>query len=565
MKIKKLLLCMSLGAMAVTVSACSKSQTAKDDSGQATTTTQQQTPQKDQVLTVGVGAAVPTLDPGILSDVSSMRVVNDLYEGLVMLNQRDEIIPGVAKSWDISADGKTYTFHLRHDAKWSNGDPVTAENFVYAFRRNLNPEVPNVFNTMFEAIVGAPDIINGKSKDFTTLGVKALDDYTLQISLSHPQPYFLQLMLLTSSYPLHQTEIQKYGQGWAQPGKMVTNGAYMLKEWIPNGHLLAVKNPYYWDKKDVAIETVKYLPIVDLSTEYAQFQSGNLDMTWDVPNGQNIEYYAKKYGDQLQHNTMLGNEYFWFNFKNPDFAKVDVRKALTIVVDRKALVENVTKKGETPSYSVLPDGVQGGLYKDLYKTMPSYNWVSQDMQTRQKEARALLEKAGYSAEHPLKFTLTYDTSPWKKSFVLAVVGMWQQAFGNLIDISLENQEWKVFLQTMDKHQFDIGLLDWKADYNDASDWVELITCGSGNNYGQSCNQEVTENFRKAVSQKDEQAEIPYMTKAIKAAMNDYIILPLYNYSYNHLMSKRIAGFTAKNDHMNMIQSKWLYFKEDKKS
>ena len=556
---------MSLGAMAVAMSACSKSHAAKGDDGQAQTQTAQQTPQKDQILTVGVGAAVPTLDPGVLSDVSSMRVVNDLYEGLVMLNQKDEIIPGVAKSWDISADGKTYTFHLRHDAKWSNGDPVTAENFVYAFRRNLNPEVPNVFNTMFEAIVGAPDIINGKSKDFTTLGVKALDDYTLQISLSHPQPYFLQLMLLTSSYPLHEAEIKQYGQGWAQPGKMVTNGAYMLKEWIPNGHLLAVKNPYYWDKKDVAIETVKYLPIVDLSTEYAQFQSGNLDMTWDVPNGQNIEFYTNKYGDQLQHNTMLGNEYFWFNFKNPDFAKVDVRKALTIVVDRKALVESVTKKGETPSYSVLPDGVQGGLYKDIYKTMPTYSWVSQDMQARQQDAKALLQKGGYSAEHPLTFTVTYDTSPWKKQLVLAVVDMWQKAFGDLIKVSLENEEWKVFLKTMDNHQFDIGLLDWKADYNDASDWVELITCGSGNNYGQSCNQEVTENFRKAVSQKDEQAEIPYMTKAIKAAMNDYIILPLYNYSYNHLMSKRIAGFTAQNDHMNMIQSKWLYFKENTES
>ena len=146
---------MSLGAMAVAMSACSKSHAAKGDDGQAQTQTAQQTPQKDQILTVGVGAAVPTLDPGVLSDVSSMRVVNDLYEGLVMLNQKDEIIPGVAKSWDISADGKTYTFHLRHDAKWSNGDPVTAENFVYAFRRNLNPEVPNVFNTMFEAIVGA--------------------------------------------------------------------------------------------------------------------------------------------------------------------------------------------------------------------------------------------------------------------------------------------------------------------------------------------------------------------------------------------------------------------------
>ncbi|WP_119328929.1 peptide ABC transporter substrate-binding protein [Cysteiniphilum halobium] len=565
MKIKKLLLCMSLGVVAVAMSACSKSQSTKNDSGQAQTVTQQQTSTKDQVLTVGVGAAVPTLDPGILSDISSFRVANDLYEGLVTLNQKDEIIPGVAQSWDVSPDGKTYTFHLRHDAKWSNGDPVTAENFVYAFRRNLNPEVPNVFNTMYEAIVGAPDIINGKSKDFASLGVKAIDNYTLQISLSHPQPYFIQLMLMPSSYPLHKAEIEKYGQGWAQPGKMVSNGAYVLKEWVPNGHLLAVKNPYYWDKKHVAIETVKYLPIVDLSTEYAQFQSGNLDMTWDVPNGKSIEFYAKKYGAQLQHNTMLGNEFFWFNFKNPDLAKVDVRKALTIAVDRKAIVESVTKKGETPSYSVLADGVQGGLYKDIYKTMPSYSWVSQDMAKRQQEAKQLLEKAGYSEEHPLKFTVVYDTLQWKKELVLAVIGMWQQAFGNLIDVSLENQEWKVFLQTMNNHQFDVGLLDWKADYNDASDWVELMTCGSGNNYGQSCNQEVTENFRKAVSQKNEQDEIPYMTKAIKAAMNDYIILPLYNYSYSHLMSKRIAGFTAQNDHMNQIQSKWLHFKEDTKS
>lgn len=517
------------------------------------------TTESQKPLTISVGAAVPTLDPGIVSDASSLRVLMDLDEGLVMYGLQGQMVPGIAKSWSVSQDGTVYTFHLRHDAKWSNGKSVTAQNFVYAFQRNLNPSTPNVFNTMFEAIKNAPAYLKGKI-GADQLGVSAPDPWTFQITLSHPQPYFLKLMYLACTYPLYKPAIDKYGQDWAQPGTIVTDGPYNLKEWIPNGHLLAVKNPYYWDKAHVAIPQVKYLPIVDPTTEYSHFLAGDLDITWSIPTGKGFQYYKKKFGRQLIHNTMLANEYFWFNFKNPNFAKLSVRKALTMAVNRNILVTQVTKNGETPSYSVLPDGVQNSKYKSIYKHVPDYAWVDQNMSIRNATAKKLLQDAGYSAAHPLTFNVLYDTSPWKKNLVMAVIGMWQQAFGDMIDVTAENQEWKVFLQTTEGHHFDMALLDWKADYDDASDWVELVTCGSGNNYGQSCNMKTTNYFEQAVRQPTQAQAIPYMTKAIQAAMENYVILPLYNYSYNHLVSKRVGGMTAQDNTTNTFRTKWFYFK-----
>ncbi len=547
-KLKVLSLASLMALTGYALTACSKSH-ASDNTNK----------EHQKVLTVGVGAAVPKLDPGILSDVSSARVAYDLFEGLVTINQNDEIIPAVAKSWDISKDGKTYTFHLRHNAKWSNGKPVTAYDFVYAFRRNLTPTTPNLFNTFYKSIVNAPEVMKGKLPA-KALGVKAIDKWTLQFKLSHPQPYFLQLMFMPSSYPLYKPDLDKYKDTWAQAGHMVSNGAYELVEWIPNGHILVKKNPYYWDAKDVKINEVKYLPIVKPSAELNNFEAGSLDFTWAVPLGESASHYMKKFGDEFHSNTQLGNEYFWFNFKDPNFAKLKVRKALTMTVDRKAIVNNVLRMGQMPSYTVLPAGVQGGLYKDVYQGAKGYQWVDQSMKQRAKEARALLHEAGYSSAHPLTFTILYDTQPWKKRLVLSVIGMWQKAFGKMIHVSIMNQEWKVFLQSMDNHQFQMGLLDWKADYNDASDWVELVTCGSGNNYGQSCNMKTTKYFEKAVSQPTEKASIPYMTKAIHSAMEDYAILPLYDMAYDHLVSSEVGGYNSSYSHMNVVMSKWLYFK-----
>ncbi|MFZ9035264.1 MAG: peptide ABC transporter substrate-binding protein [Francisellaceae bacterium] len=554
MKRKKIIMCLT--AAALMLSACSNDNKSSTQSKHTSSTAV--VVKNNSILTVGVGAAIPTLDPGVINDATAWRVNNDLFEGLVTLTQDDRIVPALASSWEISKDGTVYTFHLRENAKWSNGNPVTAGDFVYAFRRNLDPNTPNLYASFYKVIKGASAIIDNESKDFNQLGVKAVDDHTLQITLNHPVSYFLDLMLIPASEPLYPPAVKANPTGWANVGSIVSNGPYELKEWVPNGHLSVVKNPYYWNAPKVAIEEVKFLPIVNPSSEYDLYKTGGMDFTWTVPSGQSDQYYKDKFGKNFHTNSYIGNEYFWFNFKDPNFAKWQVRKALTMVVDRKAIVDNITRMGESPSYSVLPDGAEGGIYADIYKkAMPEYAWVNESMAKRNSQAKALLESAGYSSQHPLRFTVLYDTHPLKRQIVLAVISMWQQAFGDLIKVDIENQEWKVFLQSMNTHQFQMGLLDWKADYNDASDWVELITCGSSNNLGLSCNKTVTDNFNKAISTADKSQSQAYMQQAIVAAMNDYIILPLYNLSYNHLVSDRVAGYDSQNNHINQQYSKWF--------
>ena len=229
-------------------------------------------------LIVGNGAGeVPTLDPGKWGDATSLRIIHDLFEGLVFENQKNELLPGIARAWDISKDGKTYTFHLRDNARWSNGKPVTAEDFVFAFRRNIDPKTGAAQKDVFRPILNGEAIIAGK-KPALTPGIKALDNYTLQIQLAYPYPYFLAYLLNPITYPLYPPAIHKWGDGWIQVGKMVSNGPYELKEWVPNGHILVSRQPYYWAKNRIRIKNVIFLPVTS-QAEYNRFVANQIDMT----------------------------------------------------------------------------------------------------------------------------------------------------------------------------------------------------------------------------------------------------------------------------------------------
>ena len=278
------------------------------------------------MINIGLAENVPTLDPAIASDTTSSRVLNDLFEGLVSEDENNNPVPGVAKSWQISKDGKTYTFHLREDAKWSNGEPVTAEDFVFSLKRAIDPKTASVMAVYLNAIGNAKDILAGnKSPD--SLMVKALDNKTLVINLDHPQAFFLSVLVLSTASPVYPPAIKQYGDQWTQPQNMVSNGAYKLDKWVTNGVLSVTKNPYYWGNKEVKVNQVNFYPIPSPSDEYNQFRAGRLDMTYTMPQTASSAQYTKQFGEQFKNVTQLGAYFYWMNVKVPGLERLDVRKA----------------------------------------------------------------------------------------------------------------------------------------------------------------------------------------------------------------------------------------------
>ena len=512
-------------------------------------------------LVVALSSDAPTLDPDLVGDTTSSRVVMDLFEGLVMLDQANNPVPGVAKSWDISEDGKTYTFHLRDNAKWSNGEPVTAQAFVYGLKRELDPATGAPNNTMYSVIKNGKEIMSGEA-DPNTLGIKAINDTTLEISLDHPAPYLLDILVNAGAYPVYIPAVEKNPKGWAQAGTLVSNGAYTLKEWVPNGHILLEKNPNYWDKDNVKIEKVKFLPIPNPSDALNQYKSDQVDITQTVPSGLTAEQYRKMFGDQFINVTQLSSYFYVFNVNAEGVDAVNARKALTMVIDRKAIINSVLRMGQVPIYGLLPVGIQGGEFDGLYKKVPGYEWVNKTMEQRVTQAKSLLESLGYSADKPLEITISYNTDPAHQQIAEVVMQMWKTAFGDLVQAKLLNEEWKVYLQTLQKHNFQVARLGWSADYSQASNFLDLYTCNSSNNNSGICDQSIENNYDMAMNATNQEDYNAYIGKALVSAMKQYPALPLYSYTYSRLVKPYIGGYNYENNHLDVVYSKWLYFKTD---
>lgn len=557
-RLKKLALVMVSMGLSLTLAACGGSSDAKAGSNQKKETNSVAPVGKD-MLVVGNLGEVPTLDPGKWNDNTSLRVLHDLFEGLVGENQADEVVPAVATSWDESKDGLTYTFYLRKDAKWSNGEPVTAEDFVYAFKRNIDPTVGAQQIDVFRPIANGEAIIDGK-KPADSLGVMALDSHTLQIKLDYAYPFFIDTLTNPVTYPLYKPVLDRWGDGWAQPGHMVSNGAYELKSWIVNGSLLEQKNPHYWDAKRVKIDKVKFLP-VNPQAEYSQFLSGQIDMTNTVPSGVTKAQFEQKFGREFYNIPMLGTYYYWFNIKKPGVDKVDVRKALTMVVDRKAIVNSITRLGQLPLYGIMPINIENGSYKDLYKQLPSYDWVDWSMDKRIDKAKKLLIKSGYSAEHPLDIKISFNTLEGHKMIAEAVAQMWQKAFGNLVAVTLYNEEWKVYLQSLRDGNFQVGRMGGIATLNAANNFLDGLTCNHPANYSRFCDKQFDRYYQDGMHAVSLSEYNKNMIVATKIAMNDYVQIPIYNYTYSRLVKNYVGGYHPEKNYMDDVYSKWLYFKK----
>lgn len=504
---------------------------------------------KVQELVRGNGTEVATLDPHKSQGVPESHVIRDLLEGLVNQDGDGNTIPGVAESWETT-DNKTFTFHLRKNAKWSNGDPVTANDFVYSFQRAVDPLTasPYAWYMEYTKMANAKDIVAGK-KDKSELGVKALDDYTLEVTLDTAVPYFVMMMGHTTVKPVHKATVEKFGDQWTKPENFVGNGAFVPNQWVVNERLELVRNENYWDNEHTVLNKVTFLPIENQVAEMNRFLSGELDFTYEVPN-EHFRRLQKEYPEDVNIKGNLCTYYYQFNAQKAPFDDVRVRKAMSYAMDRDIVTKAILGQGQKPAYFLTPEITAG-----FDPVTPEYGQLSQ--KERIAEAKRLLEEAGYTKSNPLEFNLLYNTSENHKKLAVAIASMWKKELG--INAKLENQEWKSYLDSKDTGNFDVARAGWCGDYNEASSFLTLMVSQNttaGQHYKSADYDKVIE---KALSSTSEEERTKLYIDAEKLLAKDMPIAPVYQYVTTRLVSPQLGGYPEGNAE-DKIYSKDLYIK-----
>jgi len=485
----------------------------------------------DQTLRVGNGAEPQTLDPHRAEGVPSSNILRDLFEGLTIEAPDGSVIPGVATHWDISADGRVYTFHLRDDARWSNGDPVTSADFVFGFRRSVDPATMSHYSTILEPIVNARQIINGK-KPPEALGVQAPDAHTFVIRLTGPTPYLPGLLNHSTTYPVHRASVERYGNQFAREGRLIGNGAYRLDEWVVQSHIKLVRNPYYWDNANTTIETVYYYPIENQDAELKRFRADELDITNEIPY-QQLKWIRENLADELVIAPYLGSYYFGYNVTREPFRdNVDLRRALSLAVDRDIITSRITGAGEIPAYGWVPP-VTG-------YTPAKPEWAAWTQAERDAEARRLYARAGYSADRPLTVELLYNTSANHKRLSIAIASMWKKTLG--VKTRLLNQEWKVFLETRRRRETtQVFRAGWIGDYNDAFTFSQMMYSTNEMNHSGYANPRYDALIERAAGEADPAARADMLEQAERILLQDMPIIPIYFYVSKHLVKQWVGG------------------------
>lgn len=493
--------------------------------------------QKD-VIFIGNGAEPKDLDPHVTTGVSEHRIQQNIFEPLVSVHpQTLEPVPGDAESWTVSKDGRVYTFKIRANAKWSNGEPVTAHDYVYSWTRLLKPETASEYAYQGYYIRNGKEFNTGTLKDASKLGVKALDDHTLQVHLVDPTPFFLGLLFHHSLYAVHRKTIETNGIGWTRPGKIVTNGAFMVVGWETNKAITLKPNPHYWDAARVTLKEAHFLPIENLDTEEKLFRSKKLNVTYEVPL-EKIPQWEKDQTGVYQDYPYLGTYFYWINTTRKGLDDKRVRKALCLSVDREQLVKHVTLGHQLPGTMFTPPGTAG-------YTPPSR--MPADL-SRVEEAKKLLAEAGYPNGKGLPaFEILYNTHDGHKKIAEALQQMWKKNLG--VNVTLFNQEWKVYLDSLRQMQFGFGRQGWIADYNDPSTFLNLLVSDNGNNRSGWKNAKYDSLIAKAGSETNKKKRLDYFTQAEEILLDELPVVPLYIYKRHYLKTTNVQGWHSNiEDH-----------------
>lgn len=459
-----------------------QAQTAASTDDKATSETQTPTkttpaPEGKTSISLSGGSEPESLDPHKASDAGSFDIMRQILVGLASSDKTGATIPGLAESWS-NVDEKVWTFKLR-DAKWSNGDPITANDFVYSLRRLTDPTTGSPYGSYLvdAKVVGALDIQEGKAKP-DSLGVKAIDDKTLEITLNEPVPYFPDLLTLPVTYAINQKAVEAHGSKWTEPGNYVVSGAYKLKEWVVNSHITIERNTSYYDDANTKIQAANFLPIPNASTSFNRYKADELDVAGVPP--EQVDKAKAEMADELHTSPRLCTFYLEYNNKQAPFDDIKVRRAIALTIDRETIAEKVMKRGEKPAYQFTPSAIQGmGDVK--------HEWISWDKAKRAEEAKKLLTEAGYSAEKPLKFEILYSTGDVGKMVNTAVAAMVKEQLGGLADPTIINQEWKTSLDTRRQGKYQAAFAGWCADYNEPSTFLNIMRSSNSNNTGKYAN------------------------------------------------------------------------------
>ena len=501
------------------------------------------------ILLRGNGPEPDSLDPQKARSVEAHVVLRDLYECLTSLAKDAGTAPGVAKTWEASPDGLTYTFHLRDNARWSNGDRVTSDDFVFALRRLVDPATASQYAQLIDVVENAPAIVAGRAAP-TTLGVAAPDDATVVVRLSAPAPYLPGLLSFPSTCPVHRPTLEREGARFTKPGVMVSNGAFVLEGWVAGSTISVVRNRKYWNDAATRLDGVKYLQIADESAEFTRYRAGDLHVTAVVPRGQ-YDIVKRDYAAELHISPQLSTYYYGFALDRAPFRDAPgLRRALSLVIDREQLAQVVLRVGELPAYGWVPPGVHD-------YTSQRFDYAGRSMTERMAEARRLYAAAGYSVAKPLRFELRYNSGEVHGRLAVAIAAMWKAALG--VEAQLTAVEFRSLMADIDARDVEMFRLSWSGDYNDAYTFLQYLKSDFGINLPRYSNPAYDALLARASSTADTATRRELLEEAERTMLADTPLVPLYFYVNKHLVSPRVTGWY--DNVLNVVYSKDLALRQ----
>ncbi|RWR03750.1 peptide ABC transporter substrate-binding protein [[Pantoea] beijingensis] len=501
-----------------------------------------------QTIVVNNGTEVASLDPHKTEGVPETTIILNLLEGLVSNDNYGRVVPGVAERWE-NKEGKVWTFWLRPDARWSNGDPVTAQDFVYSWQRLVDPKTasPYASYAQYAHIENVDAIIAGKASP-DTLGVKALDDHRLQVTLAEPVPWFITMLTHTAMKPVNRKTVEAFGEKWTQPEHYVGNGAYTLNNWVVNEKIVLKRNPGYWNNASTVIEQGTFLPIASETSDVNRYRSGDTDITNSAIPPDLFPMLKKTLGDEMRVSPYLCTFYYEINNQRPPFTDARVRAALKLTIDRDIIASKIMGQGQIPAFSFTPPFTDGA-------TLTPPAWFRLTQAERNAQAKTLLAEAGYSADKPLTFTLLYNTSDQNKRQAIAAASMWKKNLG--AEVTLQNQEWKTMLATRHDGQYDVARATWCSDYNEPSTFLNMLLSNSSTNTALYKSTVFDSLIAQSLNARDSQVRTDLYQQAEQQLDHDSAIVPVYYRVSVRLVKPWVGGFTGK-DPQDMINLKYYY-------
>ena len=484
-----------------------------------------------QVFTYINGSEPRYLDPGLNTALDAANIIINVFEGLTRVDAKGRTVPGMAEKWTVSKDGLTYTFYIRKNAKWSDGKPVTAYDFEYAWKRALDPNTGSEYAYQLFYIKNGQKFYEGKAKA-SDVGVKALNRTTLQVTLEAPTPYFIDLTNFPTYFPVRKDIVQKYGDKWAtDPKTYIGNGPFKMTKWVHNSYIELEKNNNYWDAKSITLQKMILKLSNDNNANLMAFTAGQVDGAEGIPTE---EIPRLKREGKIKIAPLIGTYYYLVNCKKPPFTDKRVREALSLAIDRTRIV-NLLKAEQKPATGFVPYGIKG-ISKDFREESGNFLPVTADL----AKAKKLLAEAGYpNGKGMPEIEIIYNTDEGHKKVAEAIQNMWKQLG---INVKLSNMEWKVLLERRQKKDYMVARDGWVGDYNDPMTFLDLFTSYSGNNNTNWSNKQYDSLIEKAKKEVDTKKRMQYMIQAEKILMQDYAIIPIYFYTKVYLLKDYVKNY-----------------------